>query len=175
MSGDQVATAGRSAGAGGGGVARVSRSMRRAAVLLALSATLAACGGDDALSTDEYRSEARSICQEATRATRQVQAPARTTNEAVAGYFEQLIAVTRRSSERFAELEPPDELQDEHEEALAANRAGIEEVERLIADLERGGDARALLQAAQTRLTDLSRRSDEAARALGVPECARQE
>ncbi len=112
---------------------------------------------------------------DATKATRAVEAPTRTTNEAVANYFKRLIAVTKRSSERFGELEPPEDLKRQHDAALKANEAGVKEVERLIAELERGGDARALLQNAQTRLEDLSRRSDEAARALGVPECARQE
>ena len=149
--------------------------MRRLPLVLALSVTLAACGGDDALSAKEYRAEAKSICEDATKATRAVEAPTRTTNEAVASYFQRLITVTKRSSDRFGELEPPEELKAKHDAALKANKAGIEEVERLIAELERGGDARALLQNAQTRLQDLSRRSDEAARALGVPQCARQE
>ena len=155
--------------------ARLAARMRRLPLVLALSATVAACGGDDALSTEEYRAEAKAICQDATRGTQAVQAPTRTTNDAVASYFKRLIAVTKRSSQRFGELEPPEDLEARHEAALKANEAGIKEVERLIAELERGGDARALLQNAQTRLEDLSRRSDEAARALGVPECARQE
>jgi hypothetical protein len=149
--------------------------MRRLSLVLALSAALAACGGDDALSTEEYRSEAKTICEDATTSTRGIKPPARTSNEALASYFRRLIAVTKRSSQRFGELAPPEDLEARHEAALKANEAGVKEVERLIAELERGGDARALLQAAQTRLEDLSRRSDEAARALGVPQCARQE
>lgn len=149
--------------------------MRRASLVIALSAAVAACGGEDTLSVEEYRSEARTICRDATKETAAVQAPARTTNDAVATYFERLIAITRRSSDRFGDLKPPDELDRQHEAALKANEAGVAEVERLIRELERGGDATALLQNAQTRLQDLSRRSDEAARALGVPECARQE
>ena len=149
--------------------------MRRLPLVLVLSATLVACGGDDPLSMEEYRAEAKVICEDATRSTRAVEPPTRTTNEAVAGYFKRLIAVTKRSSDRFGKLEPPEDLEAEHDAALKANKAGVNEVERLIAELERGGDARALLQNAQTRLEDLSRRSDEAARALGVPQCARQE
>ena len=155
--------------------ARLAARMRRLSLVLALSTSLVACGGDDALSPEEYRAEAKAICEDAAKATRAVKAPTRTTNEAVASYFKRLIAVTKRSSERFGELEPAEELEARHEAVLEANEAGIEEVERLIADLERGGDARAVLQNAQTRLEDLSRRSDEAARALGVPQCARQE
>ncbi len=71
-------------------------------------------------------------------------------------------------------LRPADTLTDAMR-ALSANREGVEEVLRLVNELERGGDARALLQGAQGRLSELSRRSGDAARALGVPECARQE
>ena len=83
--------------------------------------------------------------------------------------------VNRKTSEQFADLEPPEDLKSKHEAALAANRDGVKEVEKLVAELRRGGDARALLQSAQGRLQALSQRSGEAARALGVPECARQE
>ena len=147
--------------------------MKRLALVLAL--LVAACGGDDALSTDEYRGEARKICQEADRATKAVEQPTRTTNAAIASYFERLMAVNRKTSEQFGELTPPDELEKQHKAALDANRDGVQEVEKLVAELRRGGDARALLQAAQGRLQELSTRSGEAARALGVPECARQE
>jgi hypothetical protein len=149
--------------------------MKRLLLALCLTSSLAACGGDDALSTSEYRGEARKICQEADRATSAVERPTRTTNAAIASYFERLMNVNRKTSEQFGELEPPEELKAKHEAALAANRDGVKEVERLVAELRRGGDARALLQAAQGRLQQLSQRSAEAARALGVPECAQQE
>lgn len=148
---------------------------RRLSLLLAVAATLAACGGDDALTPKEYRGEARTICAEADRATQAVERPTKTTNAAIASYFERLMKVNRRTSEEFAKLEPPEQLEAEHKEALSANREGVKEVEKLVAELRRGGDARALLQAAQGRLADLSRRSGAAARALGVPECAQQE
>jgi hypothetical protein len=149
--------------------------MKRLLLALALALFVAACGGDDALSTDEYRGEARKICREADRATRAVDRPTRTTNAAIASYFERLMKVNRKTSEQFDELEPPEELKAKHEAALDANRDGVKEVERLVAELRRGGDARALLQASTGRLQELATRSGEAARALGVPECARQE
>ena len=144
-------------------------------LVIVLSVFVAACGGDDALSTSEYRDEARKICREADRSTSAVARPTRTTNAAIASYFERLMNVNRKTSEQFADLEPPEELETKHEAALDANRDGVKEVERLVAELRRGGDARALLQSAQGRLQELSQRSGAAARALGVPECARQE
>lgn len=148
--------------------------MKRLLLALAVSCSLAACGGEDRLSTEDYRSKARSICQEADRATKAVEQPQRTTNDAIANYFERLMTVNRKTTDEFAGLEPPEDLEKQHEAALDANRAGVDEVQKLVDELKRGGDARALLQSAQGRLEQLSDRSARAARALGVPECARQ-
>lgn len=149
--------------------------MRRPLIALALAATVAACGGDDGLSTEEYRDRATVICRESREATDAVEQPTRSTNAAIAAYFERLMAISRRTTAQFAKLEPPEELADAHDDALAANREGVDEVQRLIRELERGGDARALLQGATGRLQQLSSRSRAAADRLGVPECARQE
>ena len=148
--------------------------MRKGLVTSLLAVALVGCGSDS-LSESEYRAEARKICADADKATDAVQRPTRTTNEAIADYFTRLLAVNKKTSEEFAELEPPDTLQDAHDDALAANRDGVEEVERLVKELRGGGEARALLQDAQGKLTSLSRRSGDAARRLGVPECARSE
>lgn len=147
--------------------------MRRPLVIVVAAAlTLAACGGS-ALSTGEYRRQARAICTDADRASEKVTAPTRATNAAIADYFKRILAVNDRTTRRFEELEPPEDLQDAHEDALAANRAGVDEVRKLVAELEEGGDATAVLQDAPQRLEGLVRRSREAARRLGVPECGR--
>ena len=153
--------------------ASLSRRMRRLAIVVAVG-FVAGCGGDDKLSVEEYRSQATSTCSQARRALDTVKPPTRTTNAAIANYFERLLLVNRETLKRFTALEPPDELAATHKEALAANREGVDEVARLVAELERGGDARDLLQSAQGRLGDISVRSARAARRLGVPECARQ-
>jgi hypothetical protein len=148
--------------------------MRRIAIA-ALVALAAGCGGDDGLSPDEYRSQARQICNDARRATRTVEQPTRTTNAAIADYFSRLLSVNERTAKRFGALEPPEDLKDAHDEALRANRDAVTEVRRLVAELREGGDATELLQGAQGRLTDLASRSRAAAQRLRVPECAREE
>src|SRR5688572_15994362 len=125
--------------------------MRRALLIAACLSVIAGCGGD-ALTADEYREQAKTICTEADRASDKVTPPTRATNAAIADYFSRILAVNDRTTKRFEELEPPGELEDAHEDALAANRAGVDEVRKLVAELEKGGDATAVLQDAPQRL-----------------------
>lgn len=150
--------------------------MRRLTTLLALLGSLAlvACGGEDRLSTEEYRTQAKQICQDADRATAAVREPTRATADAIVDYFERLLRANERSTERFNGLEPPESLQDAHDDALKANRDGVAEVRRVIRELQDGGDPRRVLTAAQSRLQRLSAQAADAAGRLGVPECADQ-
>ena len=148
-------------------------AVRRSASVLACAAalTLAACGGDDGPSVDDYRADARAICTEADRATQSVEQPTRSTPAAIADYFTRLLAPAERATARFEALEPPDELAGAHEGVVRANRASIREVEQLIGRLDGDADARELLAGAQERIRTLTREADAAAERLGVPEC----
>jgi hypothetical protein len=150
--------------------------MRRTTTLLALlgSLALAACGGEDRLTANEYRAEAKKICQDADRATAAVDEPTRATADAIVDYFERLLKANERSTERFQGLEPPEDLESAHDDALKANRDGVREVRRVITELREGGDPRRVLTGAQTRLQRLSQDAASAAERLGVPECADQ-
>ena len=138
---------------------------------LAAVAVLAGCGGDDRLSEDEYRERAAQVCREGERESDAVEEPTRATNAAIVDYFERLLAANEASTDRFKELEPPEDLQDAHDAAVKANEDGAVAVREIIADLEDGGDARQILSAAQGRLQDLRARAVEAAQDLGVPAC----
>ena len=148
--------------------------MRRSTFLAPLAAAalaLGACGGGDEASPEEYRAEARQICEEADRATERIRQPTRSTPEAIADYFGRLLEPNERAVRRFQELEPPEELQDAHDDAIAANRRGADEVRRVIRQLEAGEDPRQVLAGAQTNIRRLTREADRAADRLGVPEC----
>jgi hypothetical protein len=143
---------------------------RRLLPLLALAAA-AGCG-EDRMSTAEYRAEAKTICTEADQATNRVEEPTRATSEAISEYFRRLLEANDATTKRFEALEPPEDLEKAHEDVLAANAEGVREVRRVIDELDDGGDPRQVLTGAQDRLQELSRKSGEAARRLGVPECA---
>ena len=145
--------------------------MRLATLPLCAALALGACGGGDELSTTEYRAEARKICTEANRASDRIRQPTRSTPKAIADYFRRQLAPAERATTRFAELEPPSELEDAHADQLRTSRAGIAEVRRLVGRLERGDDPRQVLAGAQDSIRRLTREADAAARRLGVPEC----
>lgn len=141
--------------------------------LLTLTVVLAACGGGNKqLSAAEYRAQAKKICTTADKETGAVKEPTRATNAAIVDYFRQLLKANERATQRFKELDPPDELEKAHDDYTSVNSQGADEVNKLIAELGKGGDARKVLQGAQRRLQELGKRADEAARRLGVPECS---
>lgn len=140
--------------------------------LLVLLALLAGCGGGQ-LSAAEYRAQARKICTDTAKATKAVEQPTRSTTAAIVDYFQRLLDTNERSADRLAALDPPDELQRAHDDALAASRRGADEVRRLIGELKGGKDPRQVLTAAQPKLRALGQEAGAAAKRLGVPECAR--
>lgn len=150
--------------------------MRRAlptlTLTLALAAALAGCGGEETLSTGEYREQLRRICVDAERQSERVEQPTRATPEAIADYLARLRDVNVRTIERVERLEPPDELKSAHDRALRANREGRQKVEAVIDELQAGGDPTKVLTEAREGLRQSSDAAKEATRDIGVPECA---
>ena len=145
-------------------------SGRRAAAGAVLAATLTACGGPSA---EEYRADAGGICRDAAQATDRIEAPTRSTTAAIVDYFERLVAVSDRATERLESLDPPQDLERAHEDVVSANRSAGDEVREVIAALERGQDAEAVLGTAQQRIEQATERASEAAERLNVPDCTR--
>ena len=145
--------------------------MRRLSLIATLALAFVACGGDDKLSTADYRAQLRKICEDTERQSNAVQEPTRATPEAIVDYLSRLRDVNVRSIRRVEELEPPDELEDAHERALAANREGRAEVDEVIEELEGGGEPAEVLSKARKGLQESSEAAKRAGRDLGVPEC----
>ena len=145
--------------------------MRRSVATLVLTAAVVGCGGDDPLSTDDYRAELRKICAESERKTDGVEEPTRATPEAIADYLRRLRDVNVETIEKVEELEPPEDLADAHDRALSANREGREKVDAVIQELEEGGDPTQVLADARRDLEESSRAAKQAGEDLGVPEC----
>lgn len=149
--------------------------MRRLTVSLlavpAVAVGLTACGGDDAMSAEEYRAEAKEICQSAEQRTEAVEQPTRPTNKAIVAYLNDLLEVNERTTQQFSDLEPPEELSDEHQKVLESNRESVAEVNRLVDQLEGGTDAKEVFQENQERLAQVTQEANSAIESLGVPEC----
>ena len=106
--------------------------MRRLFTTLALVVALAGCGGDESVSTKDYRAELEKICAESNKRTQYVQKPTRATSEAIADYLQRLRDINVQTIAKVEKLETPDELKDAHERALEANRVGREKVDAVI-------------------------------------------
>jgi regulator of protease activity HflC (stomatin/prohibitin superfamily) len=146
--------------------------MRRALLTFTLTAALAGCGGDDKLSPADYRAELKKICESSDRKTNEVKEPTRATPDAIADYLTRLRDINARTIEDVEKLDPPDDLKDAHDRALAANREGREKVDSVIEELEGGGDPTQVLTEARKELEESSKDAKQAARDIGVPECA---
>lgn len=149
---------------------RSSARRRTAGALAGAAATLAACGGPSA---EDYRADAGKICRDAAAATERIEAPTRSTTPAIVDYFERLVGVTDRATERFDALDPPQDLETAHDEVVAANRSAGDEVREIVAALERGQDPEAVLGTAQQRIEQATERANAAAERLNVPDCTR--
>lgn len=138
--------------------------------LIAAAVGLSACG-DDGMSASEYRAEAKKVCEESQKATDAVERPQRATTESIADYLGRLLAANERTTDQFAKLDPPEDLQKAHDEVLKVNEEGADQVRGIIDQLEQEKDPAEVLQAATTPLRELNERSNAAAKKLGVDAC----
>jgi hypothetical protein len=145
--------------------------MRRALLTLALSTGLVACGGEDPMSTEDYRAELKTICEDSDKRSSAVEQPTRATPEAIANYFKRLRDVNVETIEQVEELEPPEDLADAHDSAIEANKEGREKIDEIIEELEKGGDPTTVLNDAKAELEDVTKRANDAAEEVGVPAC----
>jgi hypothetical protein len=96
---------------------RLTRLFLTFALVLALVVALASCGGDDALSDEEYFQKMDEIDKELDAQFDEVFAA----EDATAGDLKDGFAVAVDSAgEQYGDVKPPKDLEDEHEELLAA-------------------------------------------------------
>src|SRR4051794_30236554 len=146
--------------------------MRRGLTALTLAALLAGCGGggsSDRLSAAQYRARASRICNDSRRETDALGRPS-TTRE-FRTFLARGIRVTQRNLSRFERLKPPKDLQGKHDDIVAGERRGLDQLRRLSSQLH--GDSRdvAVLKRAQPALNKLSAEADARYRAADLPAC----
>lgn len=150
---------------------------RLAPILLGLLAFgLAACGGDDPPSQEEFADRADEICREAERALQNVGESAETPQE-IADAVGRVIEESRNALDELADLERPEgDAGETAEQFVDATRTeiqdeGIPALEDLRDAVE--SEDQEAVQAATERLQGINAEaSNRAARALGADECA---
>jgi hypothetical protein len=145
-------------------------SRRFALGLVVAAAGLPGCGDDsggDELSATEYRQRANRICREAEREA------ARLERAGLREQIERSADAAERSQERFEELEPPEELQDKHDEAVRRGREAIELLREAQREFE--GDGAGSLLGVTGELEQVVREGNAVARDLGLTDCVTDE
>jgi hypothetical protein len=139
------------------------------ALVLALTGAAASAAP---LPATEYRARAQAICAETERGILRLPPP--TEGAQVAPYIDRLLPVLRRAVRRLDALDPPPALAGQHERFLRSGRLGIALFARMRARVRRGADPVAVVQASERPLARLDAQGNAAARALGLPACARE-
>lgn len=103
-------------------------------VLLAVAAALAACGGDDALSDEEYFRKMDEIDKET---DRRIEEEVFTSEDPTVGEAaDPFVQVARDTADQADELKPPDDVKDAHEEVIASVRDFADELEAAAGDAD---------------------------------------
>jgi hypothetical protein len=144
------------------------RALPAAALVAAL--LVAGCGGDDRLDTEDYRRQATRICDQSKQQTERLGQPR--TPAQFKGFLERGIRITEANLQRFADLAPPEDLQDEHDAIVERERAGLTQLRELARDLRGNQSDLRRIQRIQPALDRLSDQVDARFRAAGLDRCA---
>ncbi len=143
--------------------------LRTGAAVAGSSLVLAACGGDDALSRDDYVKQANAVCRDYNQKVAGLPEPQ--SFEDVPAFVDKGKALAGEAVGKLDELEPPEELKADHEAFVKEGREVSATADR-IADAAKKKDEAALQRAAE----EGERRdeaSDKRAQRMGLTECAK--
>lgn len=135
----------------------------------AMGLAAAGCGGsdDDRLTREELIEEADATCAEFDRRIEEVEEPE--SLEDIERYVQEIRPIVEEGTDELAELEPPEELEDEYDDWIAATRSGIDRIDELEEAATSGDEQRVqeALQGAGEGGEEASRLAQE----LGFQDC----
>lgn len=145
-------------------------SLRPIAITLTCAAALAACGGDDRLSAEDYRTQGNEACEAYEQRVRELAQPS--SLDDVPEYADQAQAELTELIDTLDELQPPDDLEQRHDELVRLGRQSVEALGDLSAAGESGEQQQ--IQRALAGAARLDQQSDQLSRDLGLEACADQ-
>ena len=155
----------------------MTTTTKRATLLPALAGAalmLGACGGGDSggdrLSSAEYTKQATAICTSSEKKTNALKEP--TKPEEVKAFLQQGIDITQENLDKFKALNPPENLQDEHDAAVKAEQQALDKLQQITDDLKGEAADAATVQKAQPELERISKDVDAKLKAAGLSKCA---
>ncbi len=139
----------------------------------------AGCGGDEEsgndassggpLTTAEYRKQGNALCKDAIREVRAIPVPK--SPDAAVGYLEKVFDTSERVNDEFAQLEPPEELQADHERATELSEEVEESFDGVIERLREASDPQEALRDELRKLVPELERAEKLNTRLGLEEC----
>jgi hypothetical protein len=144
-----------------------------AAAAAGLVLAFAGCGDDegDALSAEDYRAQVTKLCQDQNKAEDGLGEPASPSKEDLVAFFDKALDVQKRTTEQFADLEPPEDLAAKHEEVEKLDQEGTKLIEDARDRIEKGEDPQKVIQSIEAEGQRISTRGDQLADEVGVPAC----
>jgi hypothetical protein len=143
---------------------------RATCLLVACALALGGCGGEDGgdrLSKAELVSRADSICKTYEARLDALGTPEN--QEQLADFADKALPIARQGRDDLADLEPPEELEDEYDAWLEQGDRAIDIVERLRDAAKDGDSAEVQKIAGEAEATD--REANRLARQLGFRQC----
>ena len=141
--------------------------------LLGAALVLAGCGGEDGggqLSAEELRSQADAICARYDDEFNALGEP--TSADELDAFLDDAIPLVEEQTNELEELDPPDELADDWNRAMAVQREGLANV-RALQDAVQNGDA-TQIQELLAKAESIRAESDQLARDLGLETCGEE-
>ena len=144
--------------------------IRRVIALSAAALVLGGCGGNgggEELTADEFRQQADDICAEFEGRLDDLGTPESLAD--LRGFVSDAVPIIEEGNAQLQELDPPDELQEQWDQAMELNNEQLQIVRDLRDAVEEGDQARVqeLLQEAD----DSREEADQLAVDLGLEEC----
>lgn len=144
--------------------------LRPIAITLTCAAAFAACGGDDRLSAEEYREQGNEACEAYEQKVRELPQPK--SLQEVPEYADDAQAELTTLIDTLDELQPPDDLEQKHNELVRLGRQSVDALGDLSAAGKSGEQEE--IQQALGNAAKLDQQSDQLSRDLGLNACADQ-
>ncbi len=137
------------------------------------------CGGDEesgddassggALTTAEYRKQGNALCKDAVREVGAIPVP--NAPDEIAGYLEEVFDASEQVNDEFVKLQPPEELQADHERAVELAEESQKTFDGVIERVRDVSDPQAALREEFRKLVPELERAQKLNTRLGLEEC----
>ncbi len=141
--------------------------------------TGAGCGGDEEsgdgassggpLTTTEYRKQGNALCKDAVREVEAIPVPK--SPDAIAGYLEEVFDTSEQVNDEFVKLQPPEELQADHERAVELSKEFEKTFDGVIERVRGASDPQAALRDEFRKLVPELETAQKLNTRLGLEEC----